>query len=91
MAIDESDLILFVIDAREGITPFDEELAGMLRRQEKPIIVLANKCEGRNGEAGYAEAMGLALGDVIAVSAEHGEGLYDLYETMEPFFSILTK
>ncbi|MBX3487768.1 MAG: ribosome biogenesis GTPase Der [Candidatus Paracaedibacteraceae bacterium] len=91
MAIDESDLILFVIDAREGITPFDQELAGMLRRQEKPIIVLANKCEGRNGEAGYAEAMGLALGDVIAVSAEHGEGLYDLYETMEPFFSDFDK
>ncbi len=91
MAIDESDLVLFVIDAREGITPFDQELASMLRRQEKPIIVLANKCEGRNGEAGYAEAMGLALGDVIAVSAEHGEGLYDLYETMEPFFSDFDK
>ncbi len=91
MAIEESDLVLFVIDAREGITPFDQELAGMLRRQEKPIIVIANKCEGRNGEAGYAEAMGLALGDVIAVSAEHGEGLYDLYETMEPFFSDFDK
>ena len=91
MAIEESDLVLFVIDAREGITPFDQELAGMLRRQEKPIIVLANKCEGRNGEAGYAEAMGLALGDVIAVSAEHGEGLYDLYEAMEPFFSDFDK
>lgn len=91
MAIEESDLVLFVIDAREGITPFDQELAGMLRRQEKPIIVIANKCEGRNGEAGYAEAMGLALGDVIAVSAEHGEGLYDLYEAMEPFFSDFDK
>lgn len=91
MAIEESDLVLFVIDAREGITPFDQELAGMLRRQEKPIIVVANKCEGRNGEAGYAEAMGLALGDVIAVSAEHGEGLYDLYEAMEPFFSDFDK
>lgn len=91
IAIAESDLVLFVIDAREGITPFDQELAGMLRREEKPIIVLANKCEGRNGEAGYAEAMGLALGEVIAISAEHGEGLYDLYETMEPYFSDFDK
>ncbi|MBX3457900.1 MAG: ribosome biogenesis GTPase Der [Candidatus Paracaedibacteraceae bacterium] len=91
IAIAESDLVLFVIDAREGITPFDQELAGMLRRQEKPIIVLANKCEGRNGEAGYAEAMGLALGEVIAISAEHGEGLYDLYETMAPYFSDFDK
>jgi GTP-binding protein len=91
IAIAESDLVLFVVDAREGITPFDQELAGMLRRQEKPIIVLANKCEGRNGEAGYAEAMGLALGEVIAISAEHGEGLYDLYETMEPYFSDFDK
>lgn len=91
IAIAESDLVLFVIDAREGITPFDQELAGMLRREEKPVIVLANKCEGRNGEAGYAEAMGLALGEVIAISAEHGEGLYDLYETMEPYFSDFDK
>lgn len=87
MAIEESDLVLFVIDARDGITPYDKELANMLRRQKKPIIVLANKCEGRNGQAGYAEAMGLALGDVIAVSAEHGEGLYDLYEIMQPYFA----
>lgn len=86
IAIEDADLVLFVIDAREGVTPYDHELANILRRQNKPIIVIANKCEGRHGEAGYAEAMSLALGDVIALSAEHGEGLYDLYEHMLPLF-----
>ncbi|MBW8308373.1 MAG: ribosome biogenesis GTPase Der [Candidatus Paracaedibacteraceae bacterium] len=89
MAIDEADLVLFVIDSREGITPYDRELANLLRRQNKPIIVVANKCEGRHGETGYSEAMSLALGDVVAISAEHGEGLYDLYEYMAPLFPTL--
>jgi GTPase len=87
IAIDEADLVLFVIDARDGITPYDRDLANFLRRQNKKILVVANKCEGHHGEAGYAEAMGLGLGEVVAISAEHGEGLYDLYEQMSPFFS----
>ncbi|WP_010297024.1 ribosome biogenesis GTPase Der [Candidatus Odyssella thessalonicensis] len=86
VAIEEADLVLFLIDAREGITPYDRDLANLLRRHNKPVIVVANKCEGRHGEVGYSEAMGLALGEVVAISAEHGEGMYDLYEYMAPYF-----
>lgn len=86
-AIDEADLIIFVIDAREGCTPYDHELASLLRRQKKPIIMLANKCEGYHGDAGYAEANRLGLGNVIPISAEHGLGLADIYEAMAPYFA----
>lgn len=81
-AIAEADLILFVVDGREGCTPYDQELAHLLRRQKTPILVLANKCEGRHGHLGLADALSLGLGDVIAVSAEHGEGLTELYDAM---------
>lgn len=87
LAIEEADLILFVIDAREGCTPYDHELAKLLRRQKKPIISLANKCEGHQGDAGFAEANRLGLGEVIALSAEHGLGLSDLYTAMIPYFA----
>lgn len=86
-AIEEADLILFVMDAREGCTPYDHELASLLRRQKKPIITLANKCEGYQGDAGYAEANRLGLGNVIPISAEHGLGLADIYEAMVPYFA----
>lgn len=81
-AIKESDLVLFVVDGREGCTPYDQELAQLLRRQKKPILVLANKCEGRHGHLGLSDALSLGLGDVIPVSAEHGEGLTELYEAL---------
>ena len=84
-AIAESDLILFVVDGREGCTPYDQELAQLLRRQKKPILVLANKCEGRHGHLGLSDALSLGLGDVIPVSAEHGEGLTELYEALKPY------
>ncbi|MGV8948367.1 MAG: ribosome biogenesis GTPase Der [Candidatus Paracaedibacter sp.] len=83
-AIKESDLVLFVVDGREGCTPYDQELAQLLRRQKKPIIVLANKCEGRHGHLGLSDALSLGLGDVIPISAEHGEGLTELYEALIP-------
>lgn len=85
-AIEQADLVLFVIDARDGCTPYDRELAKLLRRAHKPIITIANKCEGYSGNAGVAEATTLGLGDVIAMSAEHGIGLGDLYEVMAPHF-----
>lgn len=78
-AIEECDLALLVIDARQGVTPVDEIFADLLRRQGKPVIVVANKAEGRAGDAGAAEAFGLGLGEPIAISAEHGEGLAELY------------
>lgn len=86
-AIEEADVILFVIDAREGCTPYDHELANLLRRQKKPIVLLANKCEGHQGEAGVAEANRFGLGEVVALSAEHGLGFSDLYTAMAPHFA----
>lgn len=84
-AVKEANLILFVVDGREGCTPYDRDLAQTLRRQKKPILVLANKCEGRNGHLGLADALTLGLGDVIPISAEHGEGLADLYDALVPY------
>src|SRR3569833_4030675 len=73
-AIEECDLALFVIDAREGLAPMDQIFAEVLRRHDRPVIVVANKAEGRAGDAGAAEAFGLGMGEPVAISAEHGEG-----------------
>jgi GTP-binding protein len=78
-AITQAHLILFVYDARAGLTPLDEHFAAMARRLGKPVQVLANKCEGRAGEGGMMEAYALGLGEPMGVSAEHGEGLGELY------------
>jgi len=79
LAIEEADVSLFVIDAREGVTPMDEVFAEILRRQDKPVILAANKAEGRQGDAGTLEAFNLGLGEPVPISAEHGEGMADLY------------
>jgi GTP-binding protein len=84
-AIADADLCLFVIDARAGVTPVDREFAAKLRRYGKPVIVLANKSEGKAGESGALDAFSLGLGDPIAISAEHGEGMDDLYEALVPY------
>jgi len=78
-AIDEADVSLFVIDAREGVVAMDEVFAEILRRRNKPVVLVANKAEGRAGDAGAMEAFRLGLGEPIAISAEHGEGMADLY------------
>jgi GTP-binding protein len=78
-AIDEADVALFVIDAREGVTPLDEVFAEILRRRGKPVVLAANKVEGRQGEEGALEAFSLGLGEPVPISAEHGEGMADLY------------
>jgi GTP-binding protein len=83
-AVREADVALFVIDAREGVTPLDEEIARWLRQEDTPVIVAANKAEGRGGEAGRLEAFAFGLGEPIALSAEHGEGLVDLFEHLRP-------
>src|SRR5205823_5963900 len=75
---------LFLIDAREGLTPLDEEIARWLRVESTPVIVIANKVEGRSGEGGTLEAYRLGLGDPIPLSAEHGEGIADLFEALRP-------
>lgn len=77
-ALKEADLVLFVIDAREGVTPADTAFARLVRSAGRPAILVANKCEGRKGVEGVYEAFELGLGEPIAISAEHGEGIGEL-------------
>jgi GTP-binding protein len=84
-AVREADVALFLIDAREGVTPMDEEIARWLRAEDTPVVVAANKAEGRGGEAGRMEAFAFGFGEPIAISAEHGEGVVDLFESLRPF------
>jgi GTPase len=81
-AIAEGDLALFLIDARVGITPLDRHFALLLRQQKTPVILVANKAEGRVGSEGVMEAYELGLGEPLAISAEHGEGTSDLYHAI---------
>ncbi len=83
-AVDEADICLFVIDARVGVTAADEYFADILRKRARHVIVAANKAEGRAGEAGAMEAYGLGLGEPLRISAEHGEGMDDLYRVLMP-------
>ncbi|MTI43484.1 GTP-binding protein [Roseibium hamelinense] len=84
-AIETADAVLFVIDARAGVTPLDAHFAEVARKTTRPVILLANKAEGRAGESGLFESYSLGLGEPIAVSAEHGEGLADLYDALKPY------
>ena len=77
-AVSQADLVVFVVDARAGITPADSHFAGWLRRQGRPVLLVANKTEGRGGAASAMEAFSLGLGDPVAISAEHGDGLSGL-------------
>jgi GTP-binding protein len=79
IAISEAEVTLFVIDAREGVVPLDELFASVLRRSGKPVVLVANKTEGRAGAVGALEGYNLGFGEPVAISAEHGEGLSDLY------------
>src|SRR5690606_30849058 len=81
-AIASADVVMFLIDARAGLTPADEAFAAVVRRSGKPVIVVANKSEGRAGETGRIEAFSLGLGEPVPVSAEHGEGMSDLYSAL---------
>src|SRR5215475_5379417 len=81
-AVEGSDVVLFLVDARAGVLPLDEAFARWLRKQAAKVIVVANKCEGRAGQTGLAEAHALGLGAPIPFSAEHGEGLSDLHEAL---------
>jgi GTP-binding protein len=83
-AVRDADVALFLIDGREGLTPLDEEIGRWLRTGKTPVIVAANKAEGRAGENGRLEAYALGLGEPIAISAEHGEGVVDLFEMLRP-------
>jgi len=85
-AIDDSDVCLFLFDARAGIQPYDEHFADLVRQSRKPVVLLANKCEGKAQEDSVYEAYKLGLGDPIPFSAEHGLGILDLYEALLPYY-----
>ena len=82
-AIGDADVVLFLIDARSGVLPADEVFAEQVRVSSKPVILVANKCEGVAVKAGFYDAYRLGLGEPIAISAEHGEGLGELFEAIE--------
>ncbi len=82
-AIGDADILLFVIDARQGVVPADQVFAELSRVSGKPIILAANKCEGRAGESGLYDAFSLGLGDPIGISAEHGEGIGEIYHAIK--------
>ena len=84
-ALQSSDLVLFLIDARAGLTALDRHFARWLRRQDLPVILVANKCEGRAGDPGLAEAYGLGFGEPVPLSAEHDLGFSDLRDAVAPF------
>ncbi len=81
-AINDADVVLFLFDARAGIQPYDEHFADLVRQTHKPVVLLANKCEGKQQEDSIYEAYKLGLGQPIAFSAEHGLGIQDLYEAL---------
>lgn len=83
-ALAAADVALFLVDARLGVTPLDRHFADWLRQQATPVILVANKAEGRGGEAGALEAFALGLGTPVALSAAHGEGLDALYDVLAP-------
>ncbi len=86
-ALERCDLIIFMIDGREGITPADEHFAAFIRRQKKPVVLVVNKCENvKTSQSGIGEAYALGFGDPVAISAAHSNGFDDLYHALEPHF-----
>ncbi|MDF2495867.1 ribosome biogenesis GTPase Der [Sphingomonas sp.] len=83
-AVAQADVALFMVDSRAGIVPLDEEIGRWLRGSTTPIVLVANKAEGRSGDQGVLEAMALGFGDPVQLSAEHGEGIADLFEALLP-------
>src|SRR5262245_23420621 len=81
-AIAKADLVLFVLDARDGVTPADAAFARAVRASGRPVVLVANKSEGRAGADGFYEAFQLGLGEPVAISAEHGEGIGELVATV---------
>lgn len=80
--LEQADVILMLVDGRSGLLPSDEHFAGIVRSSGKPVVLVVNKCEGRAGTLGAAEAFALGLGEPVAISAEHGEGMGVLYDAL---------
>lgn len=85
MALERADVALFIIDARAGVTPLDRHFAAILRKSKTPVLLVANKTEGKASRSGLYESYELGLGDPIPLSAEHGEGMADLVEALLPY------
>ena len=85
-AIDIADVCLFLYDARDGLQPYDEHFADILRKSHKPVVLLANKCEGKFQEDSRFEAYKLGLGEPIPFSAEHALGMLDLYDALKKHY-----
>src|SRR3954462_15652680 len=84
-AVREADVALLVIDGRAGVTPLDEHFARRMRKGKTPVLLVANKCETRASENNISEGYKLGFGDPIPISAEHGQGLSNLYDAIQPF------
>lgn len=84
-ALSRATVIMMMVDGREGLTEEDRTVAREIRKADRPVIVLVNKCEGTRLPQGYHEALGLGFDFVIAVSAKHGDNLNEVYETLKPF------
>lgn len=86
-ALAHAEVIVFVIDGREGVTPADQHFAGFLRKQKKPVVLVVNKCENNKTiQVGLAEGYSLGFGDPVPVSAEHSVGFDDLFHALQPYF-----
>ena len=90
-AINDADVCLFLFDSRDGLQPYDEHFAQLLRQMQKPVILLANKCEGKLQEDSIGEAYKLGFGQPIPFSAEHGLGMADLYDALHEYYLKLGK
>jgi len=86
-SLEGADVALFVIDARAGLTPLDEEIGRYLRQSSVPVVLVANKAEGKSGDHGVYESFSLGFGEPIPFSAEHGTGMVDLFETLLPLLN----
>ena len=84
-ALGEADVIMLVVDGRAGVTPVDEQFARQIRKLKKPMILVVNKAEGKGALSTMLDAHRLGIGEPVAISAEHGEGLADLYAALKPF------
>ncbi len=86
LALEDANVALMLIDSRVGVTPLDKHFGNWIRQQGIPLILIANKCEGKAQTIGLTEAYSLGLGDPIPFSAEHGKGLSELYDALVPYF-----
>lgn len=84
-AVEESEICMMMVDGRAGVTPEDRFFANWLRKKNKAVILLVNKCEGTRGDEGVTEAFSLGFKDIVPISAEHNEGMADLYDAIAPY------